>query len=105
MIYFDTVNKLRNEVKINPLIELVPVVRSYSENGWSNPKKIVNRVIQNIKENESGRISYETILNWIMEYFEDEKYIVASELRELEQYTRMYYDLSINIEGIDTIHH
>ncbi len=76
MIYFDAVNELRNEVKINPLIELVPVVRSYSENGWSNPKKIVNRVIQNIKENESGRISYETILNWIMEYFEDEKYIV-----------------------------
>ena len=63
MIYFDAVNELRNEVKINPLIELVPVVRSYSENGWSNPKKIVNRVIQNIKENESGRISYETILN------------------------------------------
>lgn len=34
-----------------------------------------------------------------------EKYLLSSQLRELEQYTRMYYDLSINIEGIDAIHH
>ena len=26
-------------------------------------------------------------------------------LYDVERYTRMYYDLSINIEGIDAIHH
>ncbi len=36
---------------------------------------------------------------------EGERYFPASQLRELEQYTRMYYDLSINMEGIDAIHH
>lgn len=36
---------------------------------------------------------------------EGERYISSSQLRELERYTRMYYDLSINIEGIEAIHH
>ena len=34
---------------------------------------------------------------------DDERYIHQSQLRRLEQYTRWYYDLSINIEGIDVI--
>ena len=29
-----------------------------------------------------------------------ERYLFSSQLRDLEQYTRMYYDLSINIEGM-----
>ena len=32
-----------------------------------------------------------------------EHYLLLSQLQELERYTRMYYDLSINIEGIDAI--
>lgn len=35
----------------------------------------------------------------------EEKYLLVSQLAELEKYTRMYYDLSINIAGIDAIHH
>ena len=35
----------------------------------------------------------------------DESYLPVSQLRDVEQYTRMYYDLSINLEGIDAIHH
>lgn len=33
------------------------------------------------------------------------RYLLSSQLRDLERYSRMYYDLSINIEGIDAIHH
>lgn len=36
---------------------------------------------------------------------EGEQYLLSSQLRDVERYTRMYYDLSINIEGIDAIHH
>ena len=32
-------------------------------------------------------------------------YLLVSQLPELERYSRMYYDLSINMEGIDAIHH
>ena len=34
-----------------------------------------------------------------------EHYLLASELPNVERYSRMYYDLSINMEGIDAIHH
>ncbi len=39
-------------------------------------------------------------------YIEDgERYFPTSELPDLERYIRMYYDLSINVEGIDAIRH
>lgn len=34
-----------------------------------------------------------------------QRYLLASQLPEVERYSRMYYDLSINMEGIDAIHH
>ena len=36
---------------------------------------------------------------------EDRHYLHPDELNDLESYARLYYDLSINIEGIDAIHH
>ena len=42
---------------------------------------------------EGGLIEIRTV--------DGERYLLASQLRELER----YYDLSINIEGIDAIHH
>lgn len=43
------------------------------------------------------------LINIYME--EGEKYFPAAQLADLERYSRMYYELSINIEGIDAIHH
>ena len=34
-----------------------------------------------------------------------EHYLLVAQLPEVERYSSMYYDLSINIEGIDAIHH
>ena len=34
-----------------------------------------------------------------------EHYLLLSELPNVERYSRMYYDLSVNMEGIDAIHH
>lgn len=36
---------------------------------------------------------------------ENERFLHHDELPQLEKYARLYYDLSINIEGIDVIHH
>lgn len=35
----------------------------------------------------------------------EERCLRAGQLPELEKYARMFYDLSINVEGIDAIHH
>ncbi|MCD7898481.1 MAG: chaperone modulator CbpM [Bacteroides sp.] len=36
---------------------------------------------------------------------EGEKQFPTSQLADLERFARMYYDLHINMEGIDAIHH
>lgn len=72
-IYFEAVDQNRDAIGINPIIELVPILRSYSEDNWSNPKKIIDRMILNLQESNTGIISYETFLNWIMEYLQEEK--------------------------------
>lgn len=80
-IYFEALENARDDIGINPLIELVPIIRSYSEDGWSNPKKILNRIIANLEEEETGRLTYETLLNRIMDYLYDEKIITTSKVQ------------------------
>lgn len=40
-----------------------------------------------------------------IEEMDNERYFPADELQDVEKYIRWYYDLSINIEGIDAIRH
>jgi len=80
-IYFDAIKNCEENTGINPLIELVPIIRSYSEDNWSNPKKILDRVIQNLEEEKTGRITYETLLNRMMSYLYDEKMIGSSKIQ------------------------
>lgn len=54
--YFDAINSMKNTIGINPIIELIPLIRSYSENNWSNPKKILDRIILNIEEEKTSCI-------------------------------------------------
>lgn len=79
-IYFNTVSLLRDDIGINPLVELIPVIRSFSEQGWSNPKKILDRIIENIQEREEKTISYESLLNRIMDYLYETKVITTSRI-------------------------
>ena len=77
-IYFDAIDRNRNEIGISLIIDIVPVLRSYSEEGWSNPKKILDRVLSNLKESSTGVVTYETLMNWVMEYFYDEGILTSS---------------------------
>ncbi len=78
VIYFDALRQ--RDAELNPLIELVPVIRSFSEDGWSNPKKILDRTIVNLEEDKTGRITYESLLNRIMAYLSDEKILTSSKI-------------------------
>lgn len=80
-IYFEALENARDDVEINPLIELVPIIRSYSEDGWSNPKKILDRIISNLEEEETGQLTYESLLNRIMDYLYDEKILTTSKVQ------------------------
>ena len=79
-LYFEGIQEQRQKVGIDPLIELVPIVRSYSEEGWSNPKKILDRMLQYLQESETGVVSYETLMNWIMDYLYEEEILTTSKV-------------------------
>lgn len=53
-----------------------------------------------------------SFINWLGEHellkiiiVEEQPYIEASQLNELEKFTRLYQDLDINLEGIQAIAH
>ena len=79
-LYFEGIQEQRQKVGIDPLIELVPIVRSYSEEGWSNPKKILDRMLQYLQESDTGVVSYETLMNWIMDYLYEEEILTTSKV-------------------------
>jgi len=39
-----------------------------------------------------------------IENVDGEKYLLKSQLDQVERYARLHYDLSINMEGLDAIH-
>ncbi len=97
MIYFDAVNSMREIIGVNPLIELIPIIRSYSEEGWSNPKKILDRVIKNLEESKTEKISYETLLNRIMDYFYETKVIIKNKVLTRSIWKSMLHICSENL--------
>ena len=66
---------------------------------------IISEYCQKSNPDPTFRISLEE--NGLIEIrtINGEQYLLTSQLRELEQYSHLYYDLSINIEGIDAIRH
>lgn len=110
LIYFDAVNSMRENIGINPLIELIPIIRSYSEEGWSNPKKILDRIIENLEESKAERISYETLLNRMMDYFYETKVITTSKVLAKSMWKTMVHicteelqrSLQEEVEDIET---
>lgn len=61
--YFGAVEENKARLGIPPIIEIIPLERSYGEDCWSNPKKILDRLLLNLEESASGKISYSTLLN------------------------------------------
>lgn len=77
-IYFDKVNAMREEIGLNSLIELVTVVRSFTEEGWSNPKKILDGIINDLRERDSEIISYRRFFNASIDYICEQNKIISN---------------------------
>ncbi|MGP1437569.1 MAG: RloB family protein [Treponema sp.] len=75
LIYFNAISEHRENLKINSLLEIIPIIRSFGEDGWSNPKKMVERLEKNLQEQKKGEYSYETIINNIMDYLIEKNFI------------------------------
>lgn len=67
-IYFAALACLRDKVKLNPMIELVPLLRSYGESGWSHPEKLIDMIKENLSQRDSSEVSYHNLIAWVMDF-------------------------------------
>jgi hypothetical protein len=95
-IYFEAINESRESIGMNISVQLVPVLRNYSENNWSNPQKIIKRLRDNLDESRTRTISYNSLLDVIIECIDEaeikhskrslgrfDKELILSKMREI----------------------
>jgi hypothetical protein len=71
--YFNGIIDNRKEIGINSSIKIKHLLRSYNEKGWSNPKKILNRLIQYFEECKLGTLTVDSFVDRVIDYLiEDE---------------------------------
>jgi len=74
-IYFQAVIDARAALGISPLIALIPIERSRGEEGWSNPKLILETLSDNLAERDGHTLTYSTLLNAMIECLYTKDYI------------------------------
>ena len=101
-IYFNTINELKDKIGINPLIEIISIERTYTEEGWSNPKKILEQLLKDLEEIENGKISYKTLVDKIIEIIMEDEKISSKILKEISS-EKMIENIKNDIESLDNI--
>ena len=101
-IYFNAINELKDKIGINPLIEIISIERTYTEEGWSNPKKILEQLLKDLEEIENGKISYKTLVDKIIEIIMEDKKISSKILKEISS-EKMIENIKNDIESLDNI--
>ncbi len=101
-IYFNTINELKDKIGINPLIEIISIERTYTEEGWSNPKKILEQLLKDLEEIENGKISYKTLVDKIIEIIMEDEKIFSKISKEISS-EKMIENIKNDIESLDNI--
>ena len=101
-IYFNAINELKDKIGINPLIEIISIERTYTEEGWSNPKKILEQLLKDLEEIENGRISYKTLVDKIIEIIMEDKKFFSNISKEISL-KEIIEDIKNEIESLDDI--
>lgn len=69
--YFAGIDQNKELLNINSLIEIVPILRSYNEEDWSNPQKILDKLIEyvSVKEGELLTVGafLDKVIDWLLE--------------------------------------
>lgn len=67
-LYFDGIKSNRDQLKINSLIDIIPILRSYNEEGCGHPKKIVEAVKEYIDQMKGGSCKVSQLAQWTVDY-------------------------------------
>lgn len=79
-IYFNAIEKYREKLMINSVVQFIPIIRDFSEKGYSNPKKIIECLDRRLLECKTGISSYDTICNCIINYLDENNLMSANNL-------------------------
>lgn len=103
--YFEAVEENKKQLGIPPIIKILPLMRSYGENGWSNPKKILDRLLLNLEESTSNKISYSTLLNAMIDCLYYSEYLNKHQekIPELKDFLNQIYQDILKITPNDFV--
>ena len=73
--YFEGIEQNKSALNIDSLIEIVPILRSYNEQDWSNPKKILDKLIEYICEKDCDKMSKSSFIDKVIDWLLEEQII------------------------------
>lgn len=77
-IYFEAINNNKEKIGISSLIQLVPMVRTISEEHWSNPLKLLEEFLRK-KTETTEHITYKTFIDCIIDtIYSDDSFNTAN---------------------------
>lgn len=76
--YFEGVILYKNELKINSLVEIIPILRSYDETHFSNPQKILEILIPYLEENLLDNLTVKQFVDYIIDWLFEGEYISST---------------------------
>lgn len=69
--YFDGIKSIQGELGIDVLLEINPLIRSYSEEGWSHPKKLLACLLEFLKQLRTEEYKVSLIATWAVDAWKD----------------------------------
>lgn len=93
-LYFEGIQSIQNKLGIHALLEIKPLVRSYNENGWSHPQKLLTCLIDYLKQLEEHNYKISLIVSWMVDYFRERNTIDAmghSEVSLAKEITQWFH--------------
>lgn len=104
-LYFDGIKTIKEKLGINSLLEIVPILRSCNEDGWSHPIRVLSCLMEFLHQMQTGEYKISSIIEWTIDYLVDEKIIKNCELTEEEvrQHLQEWFLTETKIALDDTV--
>jgi hypothetical protein len=95
VLYFDGINENKEDLKIASSIKFIPLLRHFAHIGWSNPIKIIERVLACLNNLSKNERNVDSLIQSICDY-----YIDACELNNIKvDRDELYQQISHHFEN------
>lgn len=99
--YFDGIINFAEQLGINSLVEMIPILKSYNEKNWSNPQKILDNLIQYFEKINNNILILEDFVNYTIDWLIEENIIGKKGIYN----TNNIFNLCLNAFESDNIHY